>query len=178
MLRHPVKKILGLTVLYSSIIIGIFVLQFKNESVISRSIGLLRMTLAQTQRVDGTTALKNTVRVSFKGISFTADDVTPAMLLRNAQEPIPLTLVSWEQRDDNAVTFLFSEDVAITFAVSDKTEQAALTVSAQLPRDAERLSLSYKTAEGYSATEPSASRQLISAKNAQYVLSAGLLYTS
>ncbi|MDE7228787.1 MAG: hypothetical protein K2N31_10770 [Treponemataceae bacterium] len=172
MLRHPVKKIFGLTVLYSSIIIGIFVLQFKNESVISRSIGLLRMTLAQTQRADGTTALKNTVRVSFKGISFTADDVTPAILLRNAQEPIPLTFVSWEQRDDNAFTFLFSEDVAITFAVSDKTEQAALTVSAQLPRDAERLSLSYKTAEGYSATEPSASRQLISAKNAQYVLSA------
>ncbi|MDE6706310.1 MAG: hypothetical protein K2J81_10475 [Treponemataceae bacterium] len=172
MLRHPVKKIFGLTVLYSSIIIGIFVLQFKNESVISRSIGLLRMALAQTQRADGTTALKNTVRVSFKGISFTADDVTPAMLLRNAQEPIPLALVSWEQRDDNAVTFLFSEDVALTFAVSDKTDQAALTVSAQLPPDGERLSLSYQTAEGYSATEQSASRQLISAKNAQYVLSA------
>ncbi|MDE5613057.1 MAG: hypothetical protein K2I74_00170 [Treponemataceae bacterium] len=172
MLRHPVKKIFGLTVLYSSIIIGIFVLQFKNESVISRSIGLLRMTLAQTQRADGSTALKNTVRVSFKGISFTADDVTPAMLLRNAQEPIPLTLVSWEQRDDNAVTLLFSEDVALTFAVSDKTDQAALTVSAQLPPGGERLSLSYQTAEGYSATEPSASRQLISAKNAQYVLSA------
>lgn len=172
MLRHPVKKIFGLTVLYSSIIIGIFVLQFKNESVISRSIGLLRMTLAQTQQADGTTALKNTVRVSFKGISFTADDVTPAVLLRNAQEPVPLTLVSWEQRDDNACTFLFSDDVAITFAVSDKSDQAALTVSAQLPRGAERLSLGYKTAEGYSATEQSASRQLISAKNAQYVLSA------
>lgn len=172
MLRHPVKKIFGLTVLYSSIIIGIFVLQFKNESVISRTIGLLRMTLAQTQRADGTIALQNTVRVSFKGISFTADDVTPAMLLRNAQEPVPLTLVSWEQRDDNAFMFLFSEDVAITFAVSDKTDQAALTVSAQLPLGAERLSLGYKTAEGYSATEQSASRQLISAKNAQYVLSA------
>ena len=172
MLRHPVKKIFGLTVLYSSIIIGIFVLQFKNESVISRSIGPLRMTLAQTQRADGTTALKNTVRVSFKGISFTADDVTPAMLLRNAQEPIPLTLVSWEQRDDNAVTFLFSDDIALTFAVSDKTDQAALTVSAQLPPGGERLSLSYQIAEGYSATEQSASRQLISTKSAQYVLSA------
>lgn len=172
MLRHPVKKIFGLTVLYSSIIIGIFVLQFKNESVVSRSIGLLRMTIAQTQRADGSTALKNTVHVSFKGISFTADDVTPAMLLRNAQEPVPLTLASWEQRDDNAFTFLFSDDVALTFAVSDKTDTAALTVSAQLPRGAERLSLCYKTAEGYSATEQTASRQLISSKNAQYVFSA------
>lgn len=172
MLRHPVKKIFGLTVLYSSIIIGIFVLQFKNESVISRTIGLLRITLAQTQHADGSTALKNTLRVSFKGISFTADDVTPAMLLRNAQEPAPLTLVSWEQRDDNAFVFLFSDDVALTFAVSDKTDGAALTVSAQLPPGAERLSLWYKTAEGYSVTEQTASRRLVSAKNAQYVFSA------
>lgn len=175
MVRHPVKKIFGLTLLYGIIIIGIFVLQFKNESLLSRNIGLLRMTVAQTQLADGSTALKNTLRVSFRGIEFTADDAMPALLLRNAQEPMPLTLISWEQHDGNAYTFQFSDDVALTFAVSDETDDASLAISAQLPPDGEQLSLTYKPATGYSVTEQSVSHQLVSSKNTEYVLTAPTL---
>lgn len=172
MARHPVKKIFGLTILYSIIIIGIFVLQFKNESVISRNIGLLRMSVAQTQNADGSTSLKNTMQVSFKGISFTADDVTPATLLFPADEPIPLTLISWEQSSDYAFKFLFTNDVSLSFAVSDTDDQAVLTISAQLPPTAELLSLTYSPASGYSISDQAKTRQILSAKNAAYVLNA------
>ena len=172
MLRHPVKKIFGLTILYSIIIIGIFVLQFKNESVISRNIGLLRISVAQTQNTDGTTSLKNTMQVSFKGISFTADDVTPATLLFPAQEPLPLTLTAWEQSSDYAFKFFFTNDVALSFAVSDTDADAVLTISAQLPPQAEQLSLTYAPATGYAISDQSKTRQILSSKNVLYALNA------
>ncbi len=173
MLRHPVKKIFGLTILYSIIIIGIFVLQFKNESVISRNIGLLRISVAQSQDSQGKTQLKNTLQVSFKGISFTADDVTPAVLnLAENQEQKNLTLTGWNQSSPLAFTFQFDNDTELTFSVTDTSQKAGLFVSAKLPENALSLSLTYKTESGFAVTEQTKNRQIVSSKNAVYVMNA------
>ena len=173
MLRHPVKKIFGLTILYSIIIIGIFVLQFKNESVISRNIGLLRISVAQSQDAQGKTALKNSLQVSFKGISFTADDATPAVLtLTDNQEQKNLTLTRWSQSSPLAYTFCFDNDTELTFSVTDTSQKAGLFVSAKLPENAAGLSLTYKTESGFAVTEQTKNRQIVSSKNAVYVMNA------
>ena len=80
MFKHPIKKFISLTALYGFIIVGIFFLQFRNESVLSKNAGLLRVSLAQTQNQDGSTSLKDSLQVSFNGISFSSDENSPAKI--------------------------------------------------------------------------------------------------
>ena len=144
MFRHPFRKAFGLTFLYGFIIIGIFILQFRSESVILKNAGLLRISVSQTQDADGNMSLKNTVGVSFKGISFTADDVHPAVLLNSkTQNQTPLTLLSWEQPSPQSFKFNFTENTALTFTVSDTSPRASLSIAAQLPDSDSSLSLYY-----------------------------------
>ena len=166
MFRHPFRKAFGLTFLYGFIIIGIFILQFRSESVILKNAGLLRISVSQTQDADGNMSLKNTVGVSFKGISFTADDVHPAVLLNSkTQNQTPLTLLSWEQPSPQSFKFNFTENTALTFTVSDTSPRASLSIAAQLPDSDSSLSLYYNPVSGYSVTEQSRSKQLFSSKN-------------
>lgn len=173
MFRHPFRKAFGLTFLYGFIIIGIFILQFRSESVILKNAGLLRISVSQTQDADGNMSLKNTVGVSFKGISFTADDVHPAVLLNSkTQNQTPLTLISWEQPSPQSFKFNFTENTALTFTVSDTSPRASLSIAAQLPDSDSSLSLYYNPVSGYSVTEQSRSKQLFSSKNISYTMSA------
>lgn len=173
MLKHPFRKAIGLTVLYSIIIIGIFVLQFRNESVIFRNIGQLRLSLAQTQNSEGDLSLKNTIQVNFKGISITADEAHPARLLnKQTSKSEDLTLLSWEQPTPLSVKFNFTNNTSIVFSVTDLSSKATLSITANLPQDASALSLYYKPVSGYSVTEQSRTRQLFSSKNVSYAMSA------
>lgn len=173
MFKHPFRKAFFLTFLYGFIIIGIFVLQFRSESVIFENAGLLRVSVAQTQDEDGNLNLKNTVTATFKGISFTADDVHPALLLNSkTQEQLPLTLLSWEQPNAQSFKFNFTEDTSLTFSVSDTTPRASLSVTATLPKNSDSLSIYYKPVSGYSVTEQSRSKQLFSSKDISYTMSA------
>jgi len=177
---HPVKKSIGLIILYSAIIVGIFVLQFRSESVISKNFGALRVSLAQTQNKDGSTLLKNSVQVSFKGIAFTSDDVYPATLTRkvigeNNLETITsekLIFESYEQTSPLSVTFKFNNNVSITFSASDNSENSTLTIFSSLPKDATSITLNFKPTSGYSVTDKTNTRQIFSSKNTMYSFSA------
>ena len=175
MYRHPFRKSFGLVVLYSIIIIGIFVLQFRNESVVSKTIGLLSVSFAQSQSESGKVSLKNSLQVTFKGISFTADDVTPAQVMLAAEDGTDtdnLVLVSAEQRTPLSYTFGFTHDVFVTFAVSDEDAGAALSITAELPENAGWLSLNYKPTSGFSVTEQTKSRLILNSKNLTYAFTA------
>src|SRR5574344_455517 len=174
MRKHPVRKFLGLTVLYAVLIFGIFILQFKTESVISRNIGALRITLAQTEKEDNKTALRNQLQVNFRGIDFTADDSTPAVvsLSGKAGSEKNLVLESFAQPTDLSALFTFTDGSTITFAVSDKTPNAQLSISAQPSVEFDTLTLAYKPSSGYSVKEQLANRLLISSKNSNFALNA------
>ena len=175
MYRHPFRKSFGLIVLYSIIIIGIFVLQFRNESVVSKTIGLLSISFAQSQSESGEISLKNSLQVSFKGISFTADEVNPAKILIQTEEGTKtqtLSLVSAEQTTPLSYTFGFSENVSLTFAVSGTDSDAALSITASLPEYAQNLSLNYKPTSGFSVTEKTKSRLVLNSKNLTYAFTA------
>ncbi len=181
MFLHPVRKSIGLIILYSAIIVGIFVLQFRNESVISKNFGALRISLAQTQDKTGETSLKNSMQVSFKGIAFTADEVSPAMLTSKIasedgtfEQTIskPLVLKSYEQPNPLSVVFDFSDNVTVTFSVSDTTPTATLSVFAKIPNGASNVTLNFKPNSGYSVTDKSNSRQIFSSKNTMFAFSA------
>ena len=48
MLKKPIRKFLGLFVLYAVFIVGIFVVQFRSDSIIRKNIRGLRVTLSET----------------------------------------------------------------------------------------------------------------------------------
>ena len=180
---HPIRKSIGLLILYSIIIVGIFFLQFRNESVISQNFGALRIALAQTQDKDGGTSLKNSMQVSFKGISFTADEVHPAILTKKSEGNNTVTenlsLLSYEQQTQGTVTFKFrtegEDEVSLTFAHNESDDEASLSIFASLPKDAESVSFSFKPSTGYSVTERTNSRQIFTSKNSTYSFSASKL---
>lgn len=171
MSKSPVRKTIGLVALYSIIIIGIFVLQFRNESVLSKNTGLLSISLAQSQAEDGTTSLKNTLAVNFKGISFFSDEVHPAYVNYNGKNSA-LVLESYEQPTNLSYKFNFSDDTSLTFAVSDTTSDAELSISASLPKDATGVSLYYKPAAGFSITDKTRTKLQLNSKNLSYIFTA------
>ncbi len=166
---HPFRKAFGLVILYSIIIIGLFVLQFKNESVISRNAGLLSFSLAQTQDEFGATHLKNSVQINFKGISFYADEIHPAKLNTFGKADLtPLTFISYKQITPLSYEFNFSDDVSLIFSISDTTSSASLSISARLPENTESVSLNYQPSSGFSVTEKTRSRIMLNSKNLAY----------
>ena len=175
MFNHPFRKSFGLIVLDSLIIIGIFVLQFRNESAVSKSIGLLSYSYAQSQDENGQISLKNTLQISFKGISFSADEVSPAKILVDNTEK-NLTLVSITQETPLSVTFNFSDDesslTSLTFSVSGTDSSAALSLNAKLPKNADGIYLNYKPTSGFSVTEATKTRLVLNSKNLTYAFTA------
>ncbi len=166
---HPFRKAVSLIILYSVVIIGIFVLQFKNESVISRSSGLLSFSLAQTQDEDGTTHLKNSIQINFKGISFSSDELHPAYLsVFGKAEPQPLEFISYDQITPLSYAFNFSNDVSLIFTISDTSSSASLSIQARIPENAESVILNYQPSSGFSVTEKTNSRIMLNSKNLAY----------
>ena len=103
MRKHPVRKFLGLTVLYAVVIVGIFVLQFKTESVFTKTFGELRVSMAQTETKTQETVLKNQLQANFKGLTFVANSNTPATVSNSAEEgsSTNLVLASWKELNPN-----------------------------------------------------------------------------
>ena len=95
--KHPLRKFLGLTVLYTIVIVGIFVIQFKTESVISRSFNGMSFSLAQTQIDTNETKLKNRINVSFRGLNFNADDKNPVRAFKADGTSTDLQLASYTE---------------------------------------------------------------------------------
>ena len=183
MFKHLFRKSFGLIVLYSVIIIGIFVLQFRNESAVSKSIGLLSYSYAQSQDENGLISLRNSIEVSFKGISFTADEVLPAKIICKNPEngetsEKNLVFSSFTQATPLSVTFYFKipdDTVSIptlTFSVSSTDSDAALSISANLPENTEGLYLNYKPTSGFSVTEAAKTRLVLTSKNLTYAFTA------
>ena len=176
MYTHPIRKSFGLIVLYSIIIIGLFVLQFRNESVVSKSIGQLSISFAQSQNEAGEISLKNSLQANFKGISFIADEVSPARLVlqdNSGERTENLVLTACEQKTPLSYTFHFTNDTFLTFSVTSTDSLAVMSISAELPQDAVALHLNYKPISGFSVTEKTRTRLILNSKNLTYSFSAG-----
>ena len=150
MRKHPVRKFFGLTLLYSAIIVGIFVIQFKSNSVFSKSLGDLNFSISQIQTENNGTSLKNQIKVSFKGITFSADDKNPITAKDSNGNLRPLFLESYEELTDS-VEFSFNGGAHIMFRqIQDEENSTALSILAVPPENCTEIFLPYKIAQTYS----------------------------
>ena len=176
MRKHPVIKFAGLSVLYIAIIIGLFITQFKAESIISKSIGQMKISLVQdTAEATDEPKLKNQLQLSFKGLTFTANEKEPAAISSEDGTSRNLVLSSWQQPDDNSVRFSFSDGTTLTFSLSDKGADAGLSVTAAPAAGFDTLSIPYAVSSNYTASNETAKSVLLSFKNSVYEFNAPLL---
>lgn len=172
MSKHPIRKFIGLSVLYSLIILGIFLLQFRSETAVSQSFGGLRLQLVETQAESQQKKLKNTFQSTYKGLNLFADEQNPAIITKADGTIQEVKLQSWQQLDDSNFILNFDQDIALQFSVRGDGTHDFLSLEAQLPEDIESIALSYKPTSGYLVTEQTARRVIISSKNQQYEFSA------
>ena len=172
MSKHPIRKFIGLSVLYSLIILGIFLLQFRSETAVSQSFGGLRLQLVETQSDSQQKKLKNTFQSTFKGLNLFADDQNPALMTKTDGTTQEIKLQSWQQLDESNFILNFEQDIALQFSVRGEGANNFLSLEAQLPEDIASIALSYKPTSGYLVTDQTARSVIISSKNQQYEISA------
>ena len=149
MVANILKKSLILIAIYAVVIIGIFVLQFKNDSIISEKLGSLHITLLESIAEDNSVGLKNKFSAVFNGLSFSADDDSPAVAkIRGTEKPI--TLISWEKTSPLTCTFKFSDDISVNMILTDDTNRSTFALKANLPKNVEYLKLPYGLSGGAS----------------------------
>lgn len=168
MIKHPIRRFLGLTVLYSVIILGIFLLQFRSETAISQTFSGLRLHLVETQSDANQRILKNTFQSTYKGLSLLADEQNPVIITTLDGRQLPVSLLSWQESSPLNFTLFFQQDVAVRFSVNPDDSSDFLSVEAILPENVSDVSIPYKPASGYLVTEQDARRIVISSKTQQY----------
>ena len=147
MFTKALRKSVILLAAYAVIIIGIFVVQFKNASIISEKIGNLHITLAEFITEDNSVNLKNRFSAIFNGINFYADDENPAKIIF-ADKEIPVELVSWKKDSPFSCVFNFTEGVSLRFSLSDESQNALLNLETNLPMGTESFSVPFGLSGG------------------------------
>ncbi len=178
MIKHPIRKFLGLTVLYSVIILGIFLLQFRSETALSQSFAGLRLQLVETQSDSQQRLLKNTFQATYKGLNIFADDQSPVTITKADDTVQPVSLYSWKEIDASNFTLYFDQAIALHFSIKTDDTGDFLSIEAELPEDTKNIAISYKPTSGYLVTEQNTRRLIISSKQQQYEVSAAEITSS
>lgn len=172
MSKHPIRKFLGLSVLYSLIILGIFLLQFRSEIALSQSFGSLRLQLVETQSDSQQKHLKNTFQATYKGLILFADDQNPAIITKTDGTTQAIAIQSWQEVDASNFILNFDQGINLQFSVKAGGADDYLSLEAQLPEGIEAIALSYKPTSGYLVTEQTPRRVIISSKTQEYEITA------
>lgn len=172
MRSHPIRKFCILFVIYTVVIIGIFILQFRSESIISRSIGAMHVTVAETQTSANTTALKNRFQVAFHGLTINSDDTIPIVLTYKDNHKENLVLDKFDVTSETSCAMQFIGGTALVFNATGSESSSMLEISAIIPQNAISLELNYKTTNGYSILSSTAKQIIFSSQRDSYSLRA------
>lgn len=171
--KHPLRKFLGLTVLYIIVIVGIFVVQFKTESVISKSFGDLSYSVSQTQTEDKETILKNRFTVSFKGLAFNVDEKNPVLAADKSGNRRELKLSGYSDNSANSVRFTFDGGTSIEFRGETREDGFVdFSISTQMSAEYKSIYIPYKINHQYTTEETAKSSFLLTSKNGEFIFMA------
>lgn len=171
MFAQFVRKSFTLLVIYAVLIIGIFVLQFKNDSIISEKIGSLHITLLESVSEDNNISLKNKFNISFNGLSFSANDDNPLKaVIDNVERPV--SLKTWKKLSPLSCELDFTNDIRIIYSISDEGPHAYLSTEAKLPLNVSKITVPYGFGVGTTVTEQSDNKIKVSSKKNAWELSA------
>ncbi|MBQ1198550.1 MAG: hypothetical protein IIX47_08130 [Spirochaetaceae bacterium] len=171
MTRHPIRKFFGLFVLYSFIILGIFALQFRSQSIFSKNFAQLRLTLTQNKDESKENPFLDTFYIAYKGMTLFTDEESKSILTYKNGNQTSLVFTDWKEIDENSFELLFSENVSLHCKISGEKHDS-LNISVNLPSTAKEISIPYKLAKSYTVTESNSKRMLLKSSNTQTALKA------
>lgn len=171
MFAQFLRKAFTLLVVYAVLIIGIFILQFKNDSIISEKLGNLHITLLESAQDDNSILLKNKFSVKFNGLNFSGTEDNPVRaMIKGADRPI--VLKTWKKVSPLSCELSFSNDIALRFSVSDDTAKAYLSIEGTLPPEVSRVFVPYNFAVGTSVVLRTDSQIQVETKKNSWELNA------
>ncbi len=171
MTRHPIRKFLGLFVLYTIIILGIFALQFRSQSIFSKNFAQLRLTLTQNKDETQKNPYSDTFYIAYKGMTLFSDEENKSILTDSNGNQVPLVFSNWKELDEDSFELSFSEEVSLVCKLSGEKKES-LTISANLPANAKEISIPYKFSKSYTVTDSNSKRMLLKSNNTQTALKA------
>ncbi len=171
MFTKVLRKSLILLAFYAIFIIGIFVLQFKNSSIISEKLGNLHITLVESTEDNQAIHLKNKFTTSFNGIALSTSDENSVKISKNGKE-IPVTLRSWKKESPVSCSFLFSDNLTLRFTLSDESPKALLNVEAVFPNSVSYVSVPFALTGGATLSSLNDKKIQINSKKNTWELSA------
>lgn len=167
------RKGLLIFLAYISIIIGIFVLQFRTDSTIIEKIGALQVTLEKQENTENEVLLKNTMVITYNGLNFFGDDQNPLkMVLKGDTKTQDLVLINWEKSENNKVTLHYSNDISLNFNISDDDATSPLSVSINMPNDVQSVYLPYRFTSSMKVQKDDGNRIILNNKKAAWNFSA------
>lgn len=171
MFAQFLRKAFTLLVVYAVLIIGIFILQFKNDSIISEKLGNLHITLLESAQDDNSILLKNKFSVKFNGLNFSGTEDNPVRaMIKGADRPI--VLKTWKKVSPLSCELSFSNGIALRFSVSDDTAKAYLSVEGTLPPEVSHVFVPYNFAVGTSVVLRTDSQIQVETKKNSWELNA------
>ena len=172
--RYSIQKMLGLIVLYSLIIVGIFALQFRNQSLFSKNFAQLRLTLSENHSENKTEKpFYDTFFIAYKGITFYSDEDTKPSLIRNGQKK-NLVFQNWQELSENSFQLDFSTDDGEKIAVNCTVlgeDKDSISLTATVPLGAQ-VEIPYKLSKSYTITDSSKQKITLKSSNTHTILSA------
>ncbi len=170
MFAQFLKKAVTLLIIYTVAIIGIFVLQFKNDSIISEKLGNLHITLLESTQ-DNNILLKNKFDVKFNGLNFSGTDSEPIRAVINGSEH-EITLKNWKKLSPLSCEFDFTNNIVLRFSVSDETPKAYLSIEGNFPKNVSKVFIPYNFAVGTSVSSKESGRVKVENKKNTWELNA------
>ncbi len=174
MTNHIVQKFFRLIAVYCLIILGIFAIQFRNEILINKNIGSLKLSLHEINSPDKKNTLKNVFQVVFRGITFYAEAKSTVLFYDSNGTSEKGVLTNYEI-NDNTLSLQFDNTCEILFSVNGKDENENLYIHANLSENISKVALPCKPVATYNLESLEKNGfALISGKDSQFLLNSQL----
>lgn len=144
MLAKIIRKAIIFLFAYVVIMVGIFVIQFRNDSVISENFGNLHLILNSLEANGEKVGLQNKWTITYNGITFSASDEKPVMMLLKDTK-LPISLVFWKKQSSLEFLLNFTNDIDVRIILSDNSSNASLNVSVTMPPEVDFIEIPYST---------------------------------
>lgn len=168
MTQHPIRKFLGLALLYIVIIFGIFSIQFRNQSVISQNFGILRLTLSENKKEQ---SFVDSFQVAANGIYIFSDKNDRIEVTHSDGKKQPIVFINWNKLSDYGFELLFDNNVKLICEASGK-DHKSFNLYATLPAGITALSVPFSYSGMYTITDLKDNRAILSAKDIQKIVTA------
>ena len=144
-MKHIVGRVVAYTVLYCSVIFGIFVLQFTKGQTFSLTLGSMAVTGRQERTEAGETVPLLPLHVVSNGLDLYISEQNPVYAVDAADTITSLRVLSYQFYETEArFSVHCSDDVVISFFSEKRGEVDSLMVEAVLPEGIKRVLLPWK----------------------------------